>query len=43
MCEAARHARLSSEACEARQHSCKAEIPTPNKKANHKLSKLTVG
>ena len=32
----ARHASQGSEACEA-------EIPNPNKKANRKLPKLTVG
>ena len=37
--KAARHARQSSKACEE----CKAEIPNPNKKADGKLPKLTIG
>ena len=37
--EAARHARRVRQGSGA----CKAEIPNPNKKATHKLLKLTVG
>ncbi len=39
MCDAARQARRVSQGSEA----CEAEISTPNKKANRKLPKLTVG
>ncbi len=37
MCEAVRRTRQGSKVCKA----CGAEIPTPDKKANYKLPKLT--